>query len=758
MSNKLTEWLNEPTLEDLKNDYNMADTARAAYLADLKRWEEITDGGKKLDSKNNTKSTARVKLVRKQSEWKLPDLEEPFLNSKNMFEVEPRTSEDVESASWNSAVLNYQWENKVGKTAFVGNVCRRLYYEGTAVIKVGWEYQEGLVTKEIREPVYAESEEEAMAKLEQLISSGEIDEIKAKELMESKKVPIGYVNKHVKVYAPIKNQPKYDLCENGNILADPTCTTRLSDAGFVIYDYDSNFAELKKYEYTEREDGSTFGYYHNLDLVKENMEEAGWDTFKPDSYTGNFEDKARKKFKVSEYWGYWDINGNGSLEPIVATWVGDALIRLGKNPFPHKKIPFTSAAYMPKKDSYLGEPDAELLEDIQKALGRYTRAIDDITSTAAVGQTLFDERLFQTESQRNNFKKKQNTHFTSGMDPNRAIYKITVDEPPSILYNMIQMYTQEAEVLSGTRAFAGNHAGQALTASATSIRSALDATGKRSLSIMRRLNEMFSDIAKMTISMNQKFLKEEEIIRLTNKEFITVRRDDLQGDFDIRINVSTPEKDSENSEKLMVLMQTQAGMMSPEVAKAHYVHLAKLMGQDALAKIVQETDTGPSETEIKTQEINLQNAQLLNQKLRKEIEEMDSRINERISRTEENTDADTAMKLARAKELEARAAKLRAEADRIDAEYLDNLDGITDKKELDKRLMEQEYELTKLQQQQNSKLQEQQLKHMSTIKKAELDGEVKVLLEKIKQSGNMSKVDKDNTTKLLIEQSKGYMK
>jgi hypothetical protein len=755
MSYKLTDWSNEPTIDELKVDYDTAEAARSSYVADLLRWDLIRRGGKELDSANGTRSTVRVKVVRKHEEWKVPDLEEPFLNSSSMFEATPRTSEDVESAEWNSAVLNYQWENKVGKTHLIGSMCRRLYSEGTAVLKVGWEYQEGLTVKEIREPVYAQSEEEAQAKIQQLLESNEIDETKAKELMASGKVPVGYINKHIEIYAPTINQPKYELCENGNILADPTCTTKLSDAQYVIYDYDSSYAELKQYEYVEREDGSTFGYYHNLDQIKDNMEELGWDNFKPAEYnSGNMEDFARKKFKVSEYWGYKDIHGTGELVSIVATWVGNVLIRLSENPFPHKKIPFTSAAYMPIKDSYRGEPDAELLEEHQKAISRNTRAMDDIISTIAVNQTLIDERLLPTQPQQNAFKRGEDTTFTSGMDPARAIHRMKVEAPPPALYDMIQLNMREVENIIGTRPFAGANSGASSALSATATRGAIDASGKRSLSVMRRINEMLADVAKMTISMNQKFLSEEEIIRVTNREFVTVRRDDLQGDFDIRINVSTPEKDAENAERLMVLLQTQAANMSPDVQKAHYIQLAKLMNQDHLAKTVAETDTGPSEADVELQKLNMENARLLNIKLKKEIEEIDSRIDERVSRTEENTDADTSVKLAKAKETLAKARKIEAETEVIEDLYMRQVDGVEDQKALDKEIREQIHSLQVLQEKNNQELRKVEALNNAKLTTEQMKLEAGVRNKAIDAQAKLDTADSNNKVKLLIEQIK----
>ncbi|MFP3693873.1 hypothetical protein, partial [Burkholderia sp. SIMBA_048] len=74
---------------------------------------------------------------------------------------------------------------------------------------------------------------------------------------------------------------------------------------------------------------------------------------------------------------------------IVATWIGDTLIRMEKNPFPDQKLPFIIIPYLPVKREAFGEPDAELLEDNQKILGAVTRGMIDLLGRSANGQQGF---------------------------------------------------------------------------------------------------------------------------------------------------------------------------------------------------------------------------------------------------------------------------------------------------------------------------------------------------------------------------------
>jgi hypothetical protein len=100
------------------------------------------------------------------------------------------------------------------------------------------------------------------------------------------------------------------------------------------------------------------------------------------------------------------------------------------------------------------------------------------------------------------------------------------------------MQNNEAESLTGIKAFTHGISGQALGSTATGIRSALDATSKRELGILRRLSDGLNQIGRKVISMNAEFLDDEEIIRITNNELVAINRDDLGGKYDIKLNIS----------------------------------------------------------------------------------------------------------------------------------------------------------------------------------------------------------------------------
>ena len=672
---KLTKWANEPTCQDLKNDYDNSSSFHEDYKAKLLQYAEDRDGGKKINSRPG-KSTARPKVIRKNAEWKYPKLEDPFLNTEDMFEIRPRTWEDTKAAEQNALLLNYQWSTKIDKVKLINDIVRYLVDEGTVIVKTGWEVVEEMVTVMQDEPVYA-GPEESLKLMEQAVNSGQmtLEEFQSR-MMNGEPMQIGVKQVEVEVPKIVKNQPKYEVCNNANIIIDPTCEGYLEDANFIIHYYDTSLAELKKEEYyKDPETGEVSGVYKNLDLIKDNVGEVKYDEHKSESYNEfKFTDKARKKLTAYDYWGYWDINGDDVLVPIVATWVNDVLIRLEENPFPHKRLPFSIATYMPVKKEVTGEPDAELLRENQESIGKLTRAAHDITAEQAVGQEFIDETLFPSMSVRQQYEKGNTVYYRAGMNPKNAIYKKDIQPVPSTVFNMIQWQQADAESLTGTKAFNGGISGNSLGDSVGGVRSALDATSQRELSILRRLSNLFKDMARLTISMNQAYLSEEEVIRVTNEEFVTIRRDDLAGEFDLKIDVSTPEKDEDTANKLNMLLQTNAANMDPAEARIYRAKIAKLWKQPDLAKSIESYQPQPDPVAQQIQMMQLEKAKLELALLSKQIEEMDSRIIERVSRTEENG-LDKDLKKAKIKETLSKADLLIEQADALANEFIKDVTG-----------------------------------------------------------------------------------
>ena len=663
-------WKNAPTRADLYNDYTSAESNQDDFKTKLLGWEETREGGPAIVVSGVGKSTARPKIARKHAEWKYPALEDPFLSTSNLFRISPATHADTAAAKQNSRVLNFQWNTKIKKTKLVNDIVRTVVDEGTVIVKTGWDVETELRDVEEDVPVYA-SPEESVLLMQRAVSEGKMPQEQAQAMLETgEPLQIGIETELVEKEVLTKNQPSYEVCVNANVIVDPTCDGIAEDALFIIHEYDTSYAELKSDEFVKDEDGEEFGIYYNLDFIDEAGESEAYDEhLSEESQNFEFKDKARKRLRAYEYWGYWDIQDDGVLVSIVATWVGKTLIRLEENPFPHGRLPFSIATYMPVKKSVHGEPDAELLKENQEAIGKMTRAIHDITARQAVGQEFIDENFFPSPSQRSSYEKGNTVYYRSQMDPKKSIHRQDVQQIGSAPFDVIKWQTSDANELTGTKPFSGP--GGPKMEGSKQDRDSMDATAKRELSILRRLSELlFVDIARMTIAMNQAFLEEEEVVRITDREFVTVKRDDLQGDFDLRVQVSTPEKDEDQANKIMKLMQTNAANMDPEISKMHYVKMAELWKLDDLAEKVDTFEPKPNPQQQELMALQIEEQKLKNALAMKQLEDYDSKIHERLSRTEENASGDAALKQAKADQAYATAEKIKSETDILDSQFI----------------------------------------------------------------------------------------
>ena len=649
---KLTKWKNEPSISDLQSDLESAESIHKDHVAKTEKWLNKLAG--KLEIKPiKGRSKIQPKLIRKQAEWRYASLEEPFLSTDDLFDIDPRTGEDYEAAEDNQILLNYQFNTKIDKVAFINEYVRTCTDEGTVIVQVGWKYEKG--EREVYEDIEMTPEQASMY-LYNEVAKGNMTQEEAITTMQSGE-PITKTVKRYKVVT-IANHPTLRVCEYDRLIIDPTCEGDLDKAQFIIVPFETSYSELKK--------DST---YSNLDQIFEEDGTVVKGTLDDESFyktltnqTGfEFKDKARKKLTAYEYYGYWDIDGKGITKPIRATWVGNTMIKLEELPYPDKKLPFVAVQFMPVRKSIYGEPDGKLIEDNQDILGAVTRGMIDIMGRSANGQTLMTKGMLDAS----NLKKYENgehAYINPGFDPRVNIHMQTYPEIPNSAMQMINMQNQEAESLTGVIAFSNGISGQALGNTATGVRSALDSASKRELGILRRLSAGLEKIGRKIIAMNAEFLDDEEVIRVTNKKFRTIRRDDLTGDFDLRVKISTAESDNQKIEKLAFMMQTGQQSMDPEEAKLVRAEIYKLQKMPDLADKVLNYQPQPDPVQQQMQQLALEKMQLENAKLKSEIEERNSRAIE--------NQVDVELKQAKTQNELAKANKLTSEKDLADQEFI----------------------------------------------------------------------------------------
>lgn len=661
------DWENPPTLLDLKQDLTDSSSAHESQVSRIERWLDnlhVRNGAAPKSPKG--KSKAAPKLIRKQAEWRYPALSEPFLSSDEMFSVDPKTWEDVDSARQNALVLNKQIQTEVDKVRFIDDYVRAGVDEGTAIIRVGWDFREEEVTKQVPEVEFIPNPEleplhMELAQMKMTNPTGYKWEV-PEELQMAHDVtmqtgmphePNVVGMKEVEQLQVVKNCPTLDICDFRNVTIDPTCGADPDKASFIIYSFETSLSDLKKE-----------GRYENLDDVRiDNNSILGTPDHTSDNTSDfNFADEPRKKVVAHEYWGFWDFNDTGIAEPFVATWIGDTLIRLEENPFPDKKLPFVFVPLLPVKGSPYGEPDGELLEDHQKVIGALTRGMIDTMAKAANGQTGMRKDMLDAVNRRK-FERGEDYTFNAGVDPRQGVFTHTMTEIPASAQFLLQQQQLEAESMTGVKAFSQGINSGSMGDVAAGIRGALDAASKRENSILRRLAKGMEKVGRKIVAMNQEFLEEEQVVRITNDEFVEVRRDDLAGYFDLTLSISSAEEDNVKAQELAFMLQTMGQTMDPGMTQLLLRDIARLRKMPELAHQIENYQPQPDPVAQKMQELEVA-------KLEAEIQKINSEAQENI---------------AQANAHGAKAREANANADQSNLNFIEQESGVTQEREKELR-------------------------------------------------------------------------
>jgi hypothetical protein len=624
LSSQMVKWSNPPKVSNLKSDLNAAQPSHQAQVNRIDAYLREFDldynenEQRNTNKKKKTKSEFKSRLIRKQAEWRYPSLSEPFLNTPDVFTIKPKTFDDVERAKQNELILNMQFNHEIDKVALIDEIVRTLVDEGLVILRTGWLYEEASET--ILKPVYSYQESDSeleLAKIRRLAGIKEQDPAAFDSLPEQVRTAFELSIQQGKVIVAvdtgekveetkttvIANRPSIEVCDYRDTIIDPSCKGDMDKAKFVIYEFRTSKSDLLKSGIE----------YKNLDKVDfEHTTAGGSDINTSSSYEQdedvsdfNFTDVARKQVTAYEYWGYWDIDNSGIAVPIVATFIGDIMIRLERNMFAHQKIPFDVIKMMPRRKSVYGDPDGALIKDNQDVIGAIMRAAIDTMASAAAGQKGY---LANALSPLNKARMERGEHYEVNpniSDVRNAVYATQVPELPASIYNMLNLQNQDAEGYTGVKAFSQGINGDALGSSVGGIRSAIDAAGKRELSILRRMTQGLKSVAKKIISMNNQFLDEDYIVRITNEEFVQVDTSDIGGTFDLEIDISTIEADNEKAAELAFMLQTLGNNAPFEFTQMILVDIAELRKMPALAKRLREYKPEPNPMEQRMAELEM---------------------------------------------------------------------------------------------------------------------------------------------------------
>lgn len=552
-------------LKHLQSDLAQAKTVKNTINAKIINWRNIYDA-KPYGNEQDGRSKIVMPEARNTVDWFVPNALKPFTTSEII--VNPVSADDVQKADLMTKLIAYQYDRKFNKTQFHRRSLKTMAIEGTVVARVGWEYKEEEDERESYKGVAPEFfKQKAM---EVIQSGGKIEKVVQDE--DDETVSFDAISHTVTA-----NNPTADIIKNEDFYIDPQATT-IDDARFCIQAIDMSLSDLRALDKKYDPDN---GIYDGVDDIQVENEKdqsslgAFRDTQNLADYSArdvDLEDKARKRITIYEYYGLYDLDGDGIVEPIVATWANDTLLRLAPNPFPDKKPPFVACAFREDTFAFWGHSQVELVEDMQKIKTAMMRSFIDMIANSANGLKYTTKGNLDAL----NMRKLREAKIGDVIEFNKEIPQVSQpNQIPQSFSNFYQMMSNEMENASGITKYNQGLDSNSLNKTATGISAIMGQSQMRMWEIAEVYGDRYlKELIKKWIAYNKAFLSDSVVIRLEGED-VHLSRDDIDGSFDLDINVSVM-----GANEMKQAQITQALQMAPQLVQSG------ILTQQEVAKIV----------------------------------------------------------------------------------------------------------------------------------------------------------------------------
>lgn len=484
----------------------------------------------------------------------MPALMKTFFGSTEVVTVQGMdgTPDDEQRAEKMQALINYQLERQHFFMTFY-QWAKDALITNLGIIKVDWErtYKEQQERITVLPEVYEQLAAQAEAQGIQILNA---------EYDPNGGVVVDYLTKAID-----KNQPRIMNILASEFRFSPEATS-LEDADYVAHrkivsiDYLRKQAESGLYDPQAVEEVAakeTTPEYTTLD--KNNN-----DSIDEDS---NQTDSGRRKVVLYEC--YVNINmsddPNGKLTPMIITVASNVILRMEENTY--ERHPFFVLA--PRIDPHKVWPKKGFVDLIAQVQHAKTAIIRQMIYNIALNN---DSRLGVNTAMLvdvNDVLEGAQVIRVNG-DVKQAIQQIPPTDIQTWTFNMLEYLDMTKENRTGITRYNQGLDSNSLNKTATGINIITQASNQRLELIARIFAETgLRDMFKFLIKLNQLFVSQETVIRLTN-EPMPVKPDDLEGEFDLVINSGmgsgAKEQNLQDMQMLQGLMTqlAQAGFVGPQ--------------------------------------------------------------------------------------------------------------------------------------------------------------------------------------------------
>lgn len=495
--------------------------------------------------------------------WMLPSLEEPFLGTDDPVDIRAVNIDDDPKAKKVQQLLKYQLQRKNAYPTFIESAWKDALKYNWCVAKVWWRREED--RKRYKQMVSDQNADfVALLMKEELEGNAEIIDVKP-----LKDAPDIFVVTFDKITVTA-NYPVVQYMSPDELRYTPDGRS-VQDAKFIAHRKMVNGDYLKQKE--------AEGIYKNVDKAMSEYKNSNGDT-RPDELQveSNSEletigeklsddDFASRQFELYECYLHVDYNNDGRFENIIVHVIGETPIRIAKNdmdmaPFFH----FAAEAdpINPFNENEGFTDDLEQQQDLKTAVFRQviTNVAKNNSPQTFVNNTVDIDALINND---------EIVVCDTMENPATQVYANGQLPISQLAMDVIQYAQNEIEAQSGSTRYSQGLDSNSLNKTATGITAILGQAEKR----MKQMSRMFAEnfivpIFKYIILLNQRYMDQEQIIRLTN-ENIVITKDELNIDYDLIINVGLgPGTKEAQIQYLMVMINqiypilAQVGLITPK--------------------------------------------------------------------------------------------------------------------------------------------------------------------------------------------------
>ena len=468
-------------------------------------------------------------------EWALPSLIKVFTGGDEVVTVQGSSEEDDRNAEIMQQLLVYQLQRQNRFFPILYNWMKDALITGMGIIKCYWDRKEDyqLLEQSMNMRAFQELTQQNV----------EIQSVEGPDMFGI--VRVQYLSPYY-----VKNAPVIENILVSELLYSSDAKS-LDEANFVAHKKKVTMSYLR-----EREQQ---GIYANVDQITPKpktgiMNDDQVEQVIGDNYQGTSQeaDDARAEVTLYECYTKLDWNNDGVLEDMIITIVDDVILRvepnyMGRHPF---------FAISPTKDPHriwVKRSYAELIGELQDLKVALTRQIvQNIALTNDPKMILAEDAINIDDYVKGRavIRKKANHPMQD------VAMSMPVNQLSPYTYQFLEYIESQKENRTGITRYNQGLDANTLNKTATGISQIMGASTQRLELIARMFAETgVYELFRFMIGLNQKFIDQNTVIRLTNKE-LAISPDDLQGNFDLIVNAGISIASKESTQLMLQSMLT----------------------------------------------------------------------------------------------------------------------------------------------------------------------------------------------------------